>query len=103
MSVLSTFKTLFNKAKATVTNPIIQLILGFISNALVAFDKMEKSEVADAGWDTVLYGILRFKVILVQLAQESNNPYDDKIIEELIEAATEIYQEGGIDLNIRGD
>lgn len=98
VDLLAPLKKAIGSVKSAVADPLIMMILGFISNAIEYYESQEKSDVADAIFDIILYSILRMETQLRALAQQSSNNLDDKIVDELIEAANHIREEGGLEL-----
>lgn len=89
---------LVGSIKGKVGDTFLILIMGFISDALLALEKQEKSEKVDAIFDSVVYALLRFEFILRAEAAKSATQLDDKLVDELMEACQQIMAEGGIEL-----
>lgn len=95
MADLKTLSSKFSTVAATITNPVILLLLGYVSNILLLIEKQASgtNPTIKKAFRITMFAVNEFEPELRAAVVASPTDFDDKLIDELLEAADEILEE----------
>jgi len=94
MGNLSALAAKFKAVTRATLDPIILLIMGYISNLLeLLYDQGAPNATVVKAVRIVAFAVREFEDELKNLVEKSDTPYDDTLIDELLEAVDHILEE----------
>ena len=92
MANLKSIAEKLTSVAATTPNPLLLIMMGYISNALLMLENQVSDEnvAMKKALRVAMYGVLEFEPELRAAVIASPTPYDDRLVDELLEVANEI-------------
>ena len=88
---LKTVAGKFSEVAGGVVNPILLMVMGYVSNVLLMLHNQGASNPTIVKSVRILaFGVREFEDELKEIVQKSDTPYDDKLIDELLEVVDEV-------------
>ena len=88
----------FGEVASSVTNPLILMLMGYISNALMLlYGQGASNPIIYKSVRILSFGVREFEAELKDVVAKSPTPYDDKLVDELLEVIDEVLGEGDDD------
>ena len=86
----------FAEVAKSVSNPILLMVMGYISNLLILiYNQGDTNSVTMRVLRVMAFAVREFEVELKQIVTASDTPYDDVLVDELIEVVDEILGDPG--------
>jgi len=84
----------FSEVAGSALNPVGLMLMGFISNTLLLlYNQGASSPMVKKSVRVLAFGVREFEPELKELVKKSPTPYDDKLIDELLEVTDEVLAE----------
>lgn len=100
---LKTLAGKFGTVAGSVKNPIALMVMGYISNGLLMlYNQGTGNPTVVKTVRIVAFSVREFEPELKELVAKSPTPYDDKLVDELLEVVDDVLKEAGEEVTSSG-